>query len=284
MSDPASPNRDQAALWNAAGGRAWAELQEVLDAMYAPFATAVVDAVEDVLAREHVRVLDVGCGAGATTLAMARRLGGRGSCVGVDLSLPLLSVAERRAAAEGLATASFVRGDAQTYAFDPDAFDAVISRFGVMFFDDPEAAFANLRRAARSGGKLAFAAWRSPADNPFMTIAPQAAAPYLPALPSPSPGAPGPFAFADPDRVRRILTAAGWTDVDVRALDATACVTERDLHTFVTRLGPVGRALADVDEATRARVTAAVHAAFAPHVRDGAARFTCACWLATARR
>jgi hypothetical protein len=152
-----------------------------------------------------------------------------------------------------------------------------------MFFDDPAAAFANIRGAARPGAKLGFVAWRAPAENPFMITAALAAEPFLPAVAPPAPDAPGQFAFADGARVRRILEAAGWSAVDVARLDRPSVVPEADLMTYVTRLGPAGMALRDADAATRTKVTEALRTAFQPYVRDGAARFTSACWLVTAR-
>lgn len=280
MSEAHAPNRDQAALWNDAGGRAWVEMQEVLDGMLAP---AGAPLLEEGFPGEGGRVLDIGCGAGATSLAMARRLGPTGLCLGVDISGPLVAAAKARAAALGLASADFVQADAQTHAFEPEGFDAVISRFGVMFFDDPTAAFSNIRRAARRGAKLSFVAWRSPAENPFMTTAARAAAPLLPDLRSPDPDAPGQFAFADRDRVERILEASGWTEIAIRPLDAKTSVAEADLLRYVTKLGPVGLALREVDEPTRVRVAEAVRGAFEPYVHDGAAGFTMACWLVSAR-
>lgn len=280
MSEAHQQNRDQAARWNEASGRIWVEMQEVLDGMLAPL---VAPLLEEAFPGEGGRVLDIGCGAGATTLAMARRLGPTGLCLGVDISGPLVAAARARAAASGLASAAFVQADAQTHGFDPDSFDAVISRFGVMFFDDPPAAFANIRRAARRKAKLSFVAWRSPAENPFMTTAARAAAPFLPPMPAPDPSAPGQFAFADGDRVQRILEVSGWTDVAIRPLDVSSAVAEKDLLAYVTKLGPVGLALRDMDEPTRARTVAAVRAAFDPYVQNGAARFTTACWLVSAR-
>ena len=280
MTEAHQPNRDQAALWNDASGPIWVEMQQVLDGMLAPF---VAPLMEEAFPGEGRRVLDIGCGAGATALSMARRLGPAGLCLGVDISGPLVAAAKARAAAEGLASAAFLQADAQTYGFEPDDFDAVISRFGVMFFDDPAAAFANIRRAARRNATLSFVAWRSPADNPFMTAATRAAAPFLPHLPAPNPDAPGQFAFADRDRVQRILDVSGWTDVTIRPIDVPTGVAEKDLLTFANKLGPVGLALRDVDEPTRARTAEAVRAAFDAYVSDGAARFTAACWLVSAR-
>jgi SAM-dependent methyltransferase len=280
MSDIQEANRDQIALWNNAGGPIWVEMQDVLDPMLAPFADLVVD---NGFPGEGCRVLDIGCGAGATTLAMARRLGPAGQCLGVDISAPLLDAARAQGRWEGLTSAAFLQADAQTHAFDAGRFDAVISRFGVMFFDDPQAAFVNIRNAARRAAKLTFVAWRSPAENPFMTTAARAAAPFLPSLRTPPADAPGQFAFADGERVKRILNASGWSDVDVRAVDVPSSISEANLHAYVTRLGPVGLALRDADEATRARTTAAVSAAFKPYLANGEARFTIAAWLVSAR-
>jgi SAM-dependent methyltransferase len=278
MSKTRPSNADQAALWNHVGGRTWVEMQDVLDRILEPFGVRCIEAG---FPGEGAQVLDVGCGAGATTLAMARRLGPAGGCLGVDISRPLVTAAKARAASLGVATAGFVEADAQVHGFAPGCFDAVISRFGVMFFDDPEAAFTNLRRAARPGATLAFVAWRSPAENPFMTTAARAAAPFV-TIPAPEPGAPGQFAFADGDRVRRILDASGWAEVRVEAIDVPTEIPEADLLAYITRLGPLGLIMRDLDDATRARTTHAVHAAFEPYVSDGAARFSGACWLVRA--
>jgi SAM-dependent methyltransferase len=282
MVDDQQTNHAQAALWNEAAGRNWVEMQNVLDGMFAPLESLLV---KESFPGEGGRVLDVGCGAGATTLAMARRLGATGLCLGLDISAPLTEAARARAAAEGIQSAAFMQADAQTHGFEPGSFDSVISRFGVMFFDDPTAAFANLRRAVRPEGKLTFVAWRSPAENPFMTTAARAAEPLLPTLStiSPAPGAPGQFAFAEEDRVRRILDASGWKKIDLRPIDVPGTLTEKDLMDYISKLGPVGLALRDVDESTRARTIKTVRSAFEPFVQNGAAHFTMACWLVSAR-
>jgi SAM-dependent methyltransferase len=273
-------NRDQATLWNEGAGRAWVEMQSVLDEMLAPFNELLI---EHALNNETGRILDVGCGAGSSTLSVARRLRQGGLCLGVDISAALIAVAKQRAIDEAAGQAAFVQADAQTHAFEPDSFDAVISRFGVMFFDDPQAAFVNIRRATRSDAILTFVAWRSPAENPFMTTAPRAAAPFLPSLRTPDPNAPGPFGLADADRVQRILAVSGWKSIDIRPIDVPIRMAEQDLLPYLTRMGPVGLALKDVDEQTRAQAAAAIRAASEPFVRDGAVRFAAACWLVTAR-
>ncbi|CAL9325691.1 MULTISPECIES: class I SAM-dependent methyltransferase [Streptomyces] len=266
----------QAARWNGPAGHAWVDLQDVLDEMFRPFEELLVDAVS---AERAGRVLDVGCGTGGITRAVARRVG---HCVGVDLSGPMVDTARALAERAG-APASFVRADAQEHTFEPGAFDAVISRFGVMFFSDPVRAFGNLRSAVRDEGGLFFVAWRGPAENPFMTTAERAAAPFLPDLPARRPDEPGQFAFADPDRVRRILAESGWAGIDIRPIDVVCTLPERELVRYFTRLGPVGMILPEADEETRKRIVETVRPAFDPFVRGADVRFTAACWMVSAR-
>ncbi|MGE6758354.1 class I SAM-dependent methyltransferase [Corallococcus interemptor] len=270
---------EQTALWNGTAGRAWAEAQTVLDAMFKPLEDLLVEAVA---ASSASQVLDVGCGTGATTLAVARRLGPRGRCTGIDLSEPMLAVARARAEEEGT-PASFVRANAQSHAFEPASFDRIISRFGVMFFDDPVRAFANLRHAAKDSAALHLIAWRSPSENPFMTTAERAAAPLLPNLPARRPDAPGQFGFADSDRVHRILAESGWTGIDLQPIDVTCTLPEEELVPYLTRFGVLSRFLPELDGPARARLIETVRAAFEPFVHGADVRYTAACWSIGAR-
>ena len=270
---------EQAALWNGDAGRAWVDAQQVLDGLYKPFEDQLVDAVRAGSAR---RVLDVGCGTGATTLAIARSLGGNGHCVGVDISGPMLALARARAERERV-PATFIRADAETHAFEPGGCDMIVSRFGVMFFADFVRAFSNLRRAGRDAAELRLIAWRSPAENPFMTTAERAAALLLPNLPPRQPDAPGQFAFADRARVERILEQSGWGEIDLAPIDVALAFAEKDLDLYLTRLGPLGRTLAEVDEQTRSRVIAQVRRAFDPYVHGDQVRLDAACWTIGAR-
>jgi SAM-dependent methyltransferase len=278
MTTAQQAQEDQATLWNGAAGITWVEAQEPLDRMFQPFEKLLV---ESALARGARSVLDVGCGTGATTLAIARALDG-GNAVGVDISEPMLALARARADREQI-SATFIRGDAQTHAFEPESFDTIVSRFGVMFFADPVRAFANLRSAARRGGELALVAWRGPVENAFMTAAERAAAPFLPALPARSVDAPGQFGFADSRRVQGILERSGWAQVDIRPLDVVCEFAKDDLLGYVTRIGPIGRALRAADERTRARITEAVLPAFDSYVDGDEIRFVAACWMIGAR-
>lgn len=270
-------DNEQETLWNGVAGRGWVEAQALTDQLFKPVEDLLVEAVP----AAGGSLLDVGCGTGSTTVAALQRMGAQGRATGIDISDPMLAAAKTRAEREGV-TASFIRADAQSYAFEPASFDLIISRFGVMFFDDPVRAFANLRGAVRSGGGLRFIAWRSAGENPFMTTAERAAAPVLELPPRKTDG-PGQFAFGDRSRVREILETSGWKEIGIRPVDVTCGMAEREMEGYLCRLGAVGRALQEADEETRTRVLAVVRPAFDPYVRDAEVRFTAACWMASAR-
>jgi ubiquinone/menaquinone biosynthesis C-methylase UbiE len=270
---------EQAKLWNGSSGNAWVDAQEEIDALFRPLEDMLVEAV---VAGSRRAVLDVGCGTGSVVLAIARRIGEQGRVAGIDVSEPMLAMARTRVEREG-SRATFICADAQTHAFEPATFDMIVSRFGVMFFEDPVRAFANLRHAMKEGAELRLIAWRSPAENPFMTTAERAAAPLLPQMPPRVPDAPGQFAFANEARVRRILEEGGWTSIELQPIDVPCVMSAKALRMYVTRLGPVGKFLLDADEATRARVTDTVLAAFEPYVHGAEVRFTAACWSIGAR-
>lgn len=163
---PETDNADQIAYWNAEAGETWAALQEQIDAQLEPHGLRAMEALAPVAGE---RIVDVGCGSGQTSLALGQAVGRSGAVMGLDISRPLLDLARRRAAEFGAANVSFAEADVQTYAFAPATFEAVFSRFGVMFFADPATAFANVRWTLKSGGRLAFVCWRTPAENVFMT-------------------------------------------------------------------------------------------------------------------
>ncbi len=269
---------EQQRMWNGVSGRAWIDAQELLDQMYKPFEDLLSDAVAAQSARS---VLDVGCGTGGTTLAIARRLGAKGDCTGIDISEPMIAVALARAERERV-PARFICANAQVHPFEPVSVDMIVSRFGVMFFDDPVRAFANLRRAATNNAELRCIAWRSAEDNPFMTTAERAAASLLPNVPPRQPDAPGQFGLANRQRVSTILAESGWSDVDLQPIDVACSFPEQDLIPYLTRFGPLARVLPEAEEWTRGRVIETVRAAFDPYVHGGDVRFTAACWMITA--
>ncbi len=270
-------NAAQIEYWNGAPGEKWVRNQAIMDASLAD-ATAGLLALARVRAGE--RVLDIGCGSGETSLLAARVAG---QVTGVDISKPLLTLARHRA--EGVANLRFVDADAAHHRFAPEH-DLLLSRFGVMFFDDPAAAFANIRTAAAPGGRLAFVCWRAPAENEYAAMPFEIARPLMPPLPQADPQAPGPFALSDPDRLRGILAGAGFSAIGIDRLDGVMRMgaTAEQAGIQATSLGPTARALAKFDDSVRARVLAAVTDAFRAYpVTDGQITCRIACWLVGAR-
>lgn len=264
------------AVWNGVAGQNWVEAQSLLDGLFQGFEDRLTADCVDQGAR---RVLDVGCGTGATTLAVAQALGPDGGrCTGLDISQPMIALARDRAARAG-SKADFICADAEDYPLDTGRYDRIVSRFGVMFFADPVRAFANLRRATRRGGQLGVIAWRAPEENPFMTAAERAARPLLPETGTAPLPPTGQFAFADNEKVRASLAGSGWSQVRIEPLDIACTLPEAQLEAWFTRLGPLGRILPGLEPGRRAAVLEAVREGYAPFVAGGTVQFTAACWM-----
>jgi SAM-dependent methyltransferase len=274
-------NFAQAEYWNAAGGQKWADYQEHQDQVLRPVSDRLI-AVADPKPGE--RVIDVGCGCGATTIDFAARVAPGGEVLGVDLSEPMLARARERA--PRAPPVRFERADATVYDFAPGAADLAVSRFGVMFFADPAKSFANLRAGLKRGGRLAFACWREARQNPFFIVPLREAGKHAPPLPEMDPEAPGPFALAAEARVRRVLSEAGFADVSIEPQDLELDIaTGRGLDTAVKAamtIGPVSRMLADQSEAVRAAAAADIRTALGTHARGQSVPLGGAIWMVTA--
>jgi SAM-dependent methyltransferase len=278
--DPArAGNAGQIDYWNATAGQTWAAFQSQLDRQLEPLGVAAMRVLAPM---PGARILDIGCGCGHTSFALAARVGPSGAVLGVDISAPMLAVARQRVPASDSAAPGFRLADAQAEDLGEAAFDAAFSRFGVMFFSDPVAAFANIRRALKPGGRLAFVCWRPLPANPWMHVPLDAARPALPPLPPPEPNAPGPFAFADPDRVRAILTAAGFGAVEIAPFDTrigSGGLEETLALTF--RVGPLGAALRENPDHADA-VTNLVRPALAAYLTPEGVMMPAAVWIVSA--
>jgi len=282
----AQHNADRAAGWNDQSGERWVAHQARLDAVMASFGQAAIEAAAP--ATDEC-VLDVGCGAGASSLDLAARVGAGGHVLGVDISEPLIGRA--RALAPQDTPALFEVADASSAELPEGAFDILFSRFGVMFFDDPTGAFAHMRRALKPGGRVAFVCWRGVAENDWMRLPMGAIKGIVPPTAPPDPEARGPFSFGDPERVARILAAAGFTDIAIAPFDASVPLGEGttrdaaidDAVKMTLEVGPLSRALADQPDDIRARASAAVRAAFAGRPGERSVMIDSATWIVTAR-
>jgi len=279
------PNAEQIQYWNEAAGEMWAAREDTLDQMMALIGERVLALAA---ATPGEKVVDVGCGCGATTLELARQVGPKGAVLGIDVSRPMLGRALARAKARGLTHTNFVLADAQTAGLGREDFDLLFSRFGVMFFADPTAAFTNLRRALRSGGRLAFVCWQPIQRNPWMLVPTIEIARHVPVSP-PDPNLPGPFAFADPERVRSILSRANFSEVAIQGVELSLAPGGGDpsrAAEFALEIGPGAAALraAGAGPELRRQAADAIREAFGPFVQDGALRMPASIWLVHARR
>jgi len=257
---------------------AWAEVREPLELQLAPLGRHALAALAP---HPGESVLDIGCGGGGTALDLARAVAPNGTVLGVDLSAAVLAFAQR--AAEGCKRVRFIQADAQIYPFEPASFDVAFSRFGVMFFAEPIAAFINIRRSLKPNGRLAFVCWRALEENPLDSLPLRAASAYLPPQPAQDPDAPGPFAFADPDRVRCILERAGFMDIEIAAHDER--VGSGDVDTMLavcSRVGALGKILRENPELRIAALPAVRSALEAYNGPDGV-KLNAATWIVTAR-
>ena len=275
-------NADQIAYWNGPGGQRWADRQAAQDILLRPVLDILIDRAR---LKVGERVLDIGCGSGATSIAFAQRVAPSGHVFGVDVSGPMLARA-RQSAPAGLPV-DFVLADATVYPFDPASFDLLASRFGVMFFADPALSFSNMRRALKPSGRLAFACWREPRENPFFMAPLQAAYKHVPKLPQQGPEDPGPFAFALEERVRRILGAAGFTGVEMEpcplSLDAAIGGGLDGAVQGALEIGPVSRALQDQPAELRAAAAQSIREALTPFAKGDAVLLPASIWIVTAR-
>ena len=283
MTPAQSFNEEQRARWNGIDGEYWTSNQDRMDRTLAPVTGPLLAFAAP---SAGSTVIDVGCGCGATSLELARAVGPSGRVVAMDLSEPMLALAAERL--RPFANATCLRGDAAELPLRDLGAELIVSRFGVMFFGDPVAAFANLRTGLAAGGRLRFACWRPIQENPWLQIPLHAIYEHAPRLPKPDPEEPGPFAFADTARVTRILTAAGFTAPSFTPLDIQMDIasggTLEDAVMQSSAMGPAKRALADQPDDIRAAAIESIRRALTPYASNAGVKLPGAIWLVAADR
>ncbi len=280
MSASVKNNTEQVEFWNGDAGQRWATQQAKLDLMLAPIS---LEAMRYAAVKPGEYVLDVGCGCGDTSLELAKRVGASGRVTGIDISEPMLTQAKKRAAETKLQI-SFNQADASEQRFTPE-YDLIFSRFGVMFFADADAAFANLRKALKPQGRIAFVCWRSPQENDWVRVPVGAAKPHVPQQPQLGPEDPGPFSLADIGRLRRVLANGGFDVITVRPFDTmmNVGVDLDDAVAYMQEFGPVSRLLRDAPPQQREVGIAAMREALKPYAQTSPVELAAAVWLVTAK-
>ena len=275
-------NSEQIAEWNGALGERWVAMRQEIERFVVPFGNA---ALRGAAPQSGERAIDIGCGCGDTAIEIARMVGAAGAVLGIDVSQPMLAVARSRGALANCAHLTFRDADASEAAL-PSNTDLLFSRFGVMFFSQPAAAFSHLRKSLLAGGRCVFVCWRAPRDNPWAMTPLSAARAAMGITPAPAdPDAPGPFAFADEQRLRTILSGAGFGNVDVQRFDAAIFLgaTPRSAAESVVQVGPVSRLVREVGAEHLPIILDAVERALAPLAApDGGVSLNGSTWIASA--
>jgi SAM-dependent methyltransferase len=278
LADPEQINADMLAFWNGHGGHTWVARQAHTDTTLTPVTEALVAFAAPCPGE---RVLDVGCGCGAPTLDFARAVGPTGRVAALDISGPMLAEGEARAKTAGIANIEWRQADPATTELDE--YDLLTSAFGTMFFGDPMSAFANMRRAANPGARIAMVCWRPLAENPWMEVPMNAVASRLPPRPKPAPHAPGMFAFADPEYVSEVLTTSGWAPPHFKKLDVNLDISAgRGLEEAViqsTQIGAVNSWLRSQPVEVVSAAIASLREALTPYVDGASVCLPGAMWL-----
>src|SRR5437773_3023357 len=278
----AADNSEQIAEWNGALGQRWVAMQREIDRIVVPFGDAALKAAAP---QPGERVIDIGCGCGDTSIEIARMVGVSGTVLGIDVSQPMLEVARARGARGNCGHLAFRAGDASEAEL-PANIDLLFSRFGVMFFSQPSKAFSHLRKSLRPGGRCVFVCWRTPRDNAWAMTPLSAARAALGVTPAPAdPNAPGPFAFADEERVRAILSGAGFGAIDVQRFDAALSLgaTPRSAAQSAVQIGPASRFVREVGVEHLPTILDAVERALAPLAApNGHVRLNGSTWIVSA--
>lgn len=279
-----SPNAREVQYWNSAATQPWSEQHEPIDRLFAGLTQTVLDIAAP---QPGERVIDIGCGSGTTVLELAVRVGPSGYVLGADISKQSVEKARQRIADTGVHQAEATLSDVSTHTFAPKNFDLAFSRFGVMFFSDPIATFANLHSALKPSGRLALAVFRTPQENRWQTAPVAAVRHLLPPITPPGPEEPGQFSWADPTRVHRILEAAGFKEITLTPSDPAMLLAgpkgAAEAADFAMQVGPVVRATLNASEEQREAVRSSLASFFQNQEGPQGIVLPGAIWIVTAR-
>lgn len=274
-------NAAQIDFWNSAAGEHWVKSQESMDKTLAGFGDLAIKALN---LESGAHILDIGCGCGGTSLSLASA-NLQGTVTGVDISAPMLARSAQRKAELELDNVKFLQADAATYSFDSQYYDAVFSRFGVMFFDNPVNAFKNIRTGLKAGAKLSFVCWRPALENQWMMVPMMAALEHIERPELPAANAPGPFAFGDSDYTSTILKKAGFSNVSMEPMNLPmvfSIAENTSLGQQFAEMGPVGRLIVAAPEEQKNRIVDSITQALQIHIKGNNVEMEGSVWLVAA--
>jgi ubiquinone/menaquinone biosynthesis C-methylase UbiE len=276
-------NSESQTYWNEEGGNKWAENIEIVESMIEPLSGLLI---QEIAAQNGENVLDVGSGGGVTSIKLAEQVGSSGSVLGVDVSEPILSVARNRG--KDIVNLEFQQSDAATAVLDENSFDIITSRFGVMFFDDPVQAFKNLHGALKPSGRLVFLCWRALEENPWIAAPAKAALEIVPPpadAERPDPTAPGPFSLADEDHLKSILSAAGFNNIELQAMDTNLSMgVLSDAVGFLMKMGPAAEVIKEATEDEKNAVAKAMTKTLGNYETADGIKIPSASWIVKAAK
>ena len=276
-------NQDQKEFWNNEKGKIWVALEKKIDAMLSPLGD---EALKSLAPENGENIIDIGCGTATTSLKIADLVGDKGSVTGVDISKPILECARQKAKENSVSNIEFILADAQNHKYLVNSYDAIFSRFGVMFFEDPVAAFANLIKGLKSGGRLAFICWAEPSVNDWIETSTNVASRFLELPPKAAPREPGPFAFEDPVYLRKILSDAGWKKITIENYCTTNLVgkTIEEAADFLSRMGPMSIPFENAEETVKIKVIDALKDCFSNYLTETGVEMNFNSWIVTANK
>ncbi len=276
-------NQDQKEFWNNQKGKIWISLENKIDSMFGPLGD---EALKALAPASGENIIDIGCGTATTSLKLASLLGDKGSVTGVDISEPILAFARQKVKENSVSNIDFVLADAQNHDFGYESFDAIFSRFGLMFFEDPIAAFSNLLRGVKFGGRIAFVCWADRSANDWIEVSTSIASKFLELPPKSSPRDPGPFAFEDPLYLNKVLHDAGWNEISIGNYSLTNIVGKniKDAADFLSRMGPMSVPFENSEESLQRKIIHSLEESFSNYATRRGVEMHFSTWIVTAKK
>ena len=274
-------NQEQKEFWNEKKGEIWVSLESKIDKMLGPLGDQAIKILKPKVGE---KILDIGCGTGSTSQTLSKLVGESGIITGIDISKPILNFAQKQKENKKIKNINFIQADAQNHQFSDLNFDAVFSRFGIMFFEDPISAFKNIKKSLSCNGRLTFVCWSKREDNDWINLSSNVASQFLELPPKANPKEPGPFAFEDYFYIEEILTKSGWKNIKIKAYKQNIVIgkTLDYAADFLSRMGPMSVPFENANEQTKEKVISALKECYSQYFTAKGVEFHFSSWIVSA--